>query len=77
MTIYERISKALRRKWSRFGCGPEKFQLNIHHWEQLGDWFFETRSYRPENYYLGKPIVFMGTKLILKARNENLQSQMP
>lgn len=64
MSIYDRISKALRKRWSRYGCGPEHFTLNVHHWHELYRWL-TGHSYVPDSWWTGR-MRFMGTMLIMR-----------
>lgn len=68
MSIYDRISRALQKKWSRYGWGPKKFLLNVHHWHELYYWLTEHDYIVPQSWHLGK-MQFLGTNLILKPKD--------
>ena len=71
MDIIDRLSKALRKRWSKHGCGPEEFRLNGRHWHQLyWAWSKTSANNIADKFLSPKPFTFLGTKLILVERGQ-------
>jgi len=65
MNIFERVSKALRKRWSRHGWGPKSFVLNFNHWELLHRYILKRHPcWGNETGWLSGEVEFLGTKLI-------------
>ena len=67
MDIKDRLSKALRKRWEKYGSDPEKFHLNLIHWNQLYWAWEQTSATSIANAFLSpESFMYMGTLLILR-----------